>query len=62
MKSEIIILGIKQLTYFGIFVEFQRSVEYGIMNKNTWSHYSVYPTKLDIEYKSREENNWLISE
>ena len=62
MKSEIIILGIKQLTYFGIFVEFQRSVEYGIMNKNTCSHYSVYPTKLDIEYKSREENNWFISE
>lgn len=37
MKSEIIILDIKQLTYFGIFVEFQGSAEYGIMNKNTCS-------------------------
>lgn len=32
MKSEIINLDIKQLTYFGIFVEFHGSVEYGIMN------------------------------
>lgn len=47
MKSEIIILDIKQLTYFGIFVEFQGSFEYE--NKNTCNQCSVYPTKPDIE-------------
>lgn len=47
MKSEIIILDIKQLTYFGIFVEFQGSFEYE--NKNTCNQYSAYPTKSDIE-------------
>lgn len=46
-KSEIIILDIKQLTYFGILVEFQGSFEYE--NKNTCNQYSVYPTKSDIE-------------
>ena len=49
MKSKIIILDIKQLTYFGIFVEFHGNVEYGIMNQNPCSQYSVYPTKSDIE-------------